>query len=486
MNLIDDSFEPKKVSNSKKTTKIILILISILAVAIIAIFVAIVYIQDSTLKLYINGSINEKVKSMMVVETDGKIYFPIKEIAPYLGYESFNGEYTNKSEDASKCYIQSEEEIANFSLNSNKIYKLALSDNTANYDYFYADKPVKAINGKLYATTDAIEEAFNMSFSYDSENERVYIYTMPYLVQTYSARVLDYGYEKISENFSNQKAVINDMIVVTKNQDKNYAVIDPKGNIIIEPKYDYIEYLPSSGDFLVQSNNKVGIISAKRETKVQILYDTLELVDRDAGVYIAKRDNKYGIIDSRGNIKVYIEYDQIGIDSSRFEQNDIKNRYLLDNGMIPTKKGELWGAFDKNGKKVLEFEYEGFGYIASSNKDAINLLMIPDYNIMVASKNKKYTLINSVGEEKCLPVLDDVYMTINSGKKYYYMNYNDNIGVNVEEFLDQIDVKPTNKRSSNNNENTETNTVNNDNQNTQDNSVETENGSEQVDTQTHE
>lgn len=473
MNLIDDSFETKKVDNSKKTAKIILIVMSILLVAIIAIFIAIVYIQDSTLKLYINGNLNEKVKAMMVVESDGKIYFPIKEIAPYLGYESFNGEYTNKSEDASKCYIQSEEEIANFSLNSNKIYKLTLSDNTANYDYFYADKPIKAINGKLYATTDAIEEAFNMSFAYDSESQRAYIYTMPYLVETYSARVLDYGYEKISENFSNQKAVVNDMIVVTKNQDKNYAVIDPKGNIVIEPKYDYIEYLPSSGDFLVQSNNKVGIISAKRETKVQILYDSLELVDRDAALYIAKRDERYGIIDSRGNIKVYIEYDQIGIDSTRFEQNDIKNKYLLDNGMIPAKKGELWGAFDKNGKTILNFEYESFGYIASSNKDAINLLMIPDYNIMVACKNKKYTLINSAGEEKCLPVLDDVYMTINSGKKYYYMNYNDNIGVNVEEFLDQIGVKPANKRSSSNNSNEEDeNTV--DNNETVDNNQETE------------
>ncbi len=478
MNLIDDSFEPKKVNNSKKTTKIILILISILLIAIIAIFVAIVYIQDSTLKLYINGSINEKVKTMMVEEADGKIYFPIKEIAPYLGYESFNGEYTNKSEDASKCYIQSEEEIANFSLNSNKIYKLELSDNTKNYDYFYADKPIKAINGKLYATTDAIEEAFNISFSYDTENKRVYIYTMPYLIQTYATKVLDYGYEKISEDFSNQKAVVNNMIVVTKNQDKNYAVIDAKGSIIIEPKYDYIEYLPSSGDFLVKSNNKVGIISAKRDTKVQILYDSLELVDRDAGLYIAKRDNKYGIIDSRGNIKVYIEYDQIGIDSAKFEQNDIKNKYLLDNGMIPAKKGELWGAFDKNGKTILEFEYEGFGYIASSNKDAINLLMIPDYNIMVASKNKKYTLINSVGEEKCLPVLDDVYMTINSGKKYYYMNYNDNIGVNVEAFLDQIGAKPTDKRSSSNN--TETNTVNNNNQTNENSNEQTESGSQRT------
>ncbi len=279
MNLIDESFETKKTDNSKKIAGIILAIIVILVIAIIGIFIAILYIQDSTLKLYLNGSTNEKVKEMMVVESNGTIYFPIKDIAAYLGYESYNGEYTDKSEDASKCYIQNEDEIANFALNSNKIYKLTISNNNANYYYYYAAKPVKAMNGKLYATSDAIENAFNISFSYNADKQRAYIYTMPYLIDAYTAKVLDYGYEAISDNFTNKKTVLNDMLVVTKNQNRSYGVIDVKGNTIIEAKYDYIEYLPNSGDFLVKSNNKVGIISAKRETKIQILYDSLELID---------------------------------------------------------------------------------------------------------------------------------------------------------------------------------------------------------------
>ena len=112
MNLIDESLETKKPDNSKKVAKIILIIIAILIIFIIGTFIAIVYIQDSELKLYINGNTNEKVKEMMVVESDGTIYFPIKEIASYLGYQSFNGEYADKSEEQSKCYIQNEEEEA--------------------------------------------------------------------------------------------------------------------------------------------------------------------------------------------------------------------------------------------------------------------------------------------------------------------------------------------------------------------------------------
>ena len=453
MNLIDESVDYKKKDNSKKIARIILIFIALIIIAIISVLGVLMYIKNKELKLYIDGNVNDKVKNMMEVDDDGTVYFPVKDIASYLGYQSYNGEYTDKSEDANKCYVQNDNEIANFVLNSNKIYKLALENSDGNYNYYYANKPVKAINGKLYISSDALANAFNLSFTYDTDSNRVYIYTMPYLIESYSAKVLDYGYDSISDNFINQKAVLNSMLVVTKNQGKSYAVIDLKGNAIIEAKYDNIEYLENTGDFLVTSNNKVGIISSKRETKVQLLYDSLELVDSDSGLFIAKKDNKYGIIDSKGNIKVYIEYDQIGIDNTKFEKNNIKNKYLLDNGMIPAKKDKYWGAFDKNGKTVLNFEYDSFGYTATSNREAINLLIIPDFNLMVVCQNKKYALVSSTGDMVIRPVLDDAYMTISSGKKYYYMNVGDR-KIDIIEFLDEQSPNITKNSSNETNNNT--------------------------------
>ena len=453
MNLIDESVDYKKKDNSKKIARIILIFIALIIIAIISVLGVLMYIKNKELKLYIDGNVNDKVKNMMEVDNDGTVYFPVKDIASYLGYQSYNGEYTDKSEDANKCYVQNDNEIANFVLNSNKIYKLALENSDGNYNYYYANKPVKAINGKLYISSDALANAFNLSFTNDTDSNRVYIYTMPYLIESYSAKVLDYGYDSISDNFINQKAVLNSMLVVTKNQGKSYAVIDLKGNAIIEAKYDNIEYLENTGDFLVTSNNKVGIISSKRETKVQLLYDSLELVDSDSGLFIAKKDNKYGIIDSKGNIKVYIEYDEIGIDNTKFEKNNIKNKYLLDNGMIPAKKDKYWGAFDKNGKTVLNFEYDSFGYTATSNREAINLLIIPDYNLMVVCQNKKYALVSSTGDMVIRPVLDDVYMTISSGKKYYYMNVSDR-KIDIIEFLDEQSPNITKNSSDETNNNT--------------------------------
>ena len=48
------------------------------------------------------------------------------------------------------------------------------------------------------------------------------------------------------------------------------------------------------------SNKKVGILSSIGELKVQLLYDSLELMDSDAGLYLAKRDGNFGVIDING------------------------------------------------------------------------------------------------------------------------------------------------------------------------------------------
>lgn len=434
MNLIEESFQNKEEKKKKRTTKIILAAIILVVIIIIAIISYLAYIQSTIMRLTIDGQANEKLKNMLVFENDGTIYAPIKEIATYFGYDSFNGEYSEKSEQQSKCYVQNENEIANFELGENKIYKLDLTQKDADYEYEYIKKPVKAINGVLYVSTEGLEKAFNISFSYDQEANRITIFTMPYLYNYYESRILDYGYTELDSNFVNQKAILNNMLIVLK--DKNqYGVIGVDGSTILEPKYDSITYLLNTGDFLVENNKKVGIMSANRETKVQIRYDSIELMDSDSGLYVVRQDNKYGVIDIRGNTKIYIENDAIGIDISRFSQNNIKNRYILADGLIPVRKDKLWSLYDKNGNQLTEYKYDSFGYIASNNKDALNLLVIPNYNVLVACKDKKYTLINASGSELFATVADDIYMEISGGERHYYITINDQ-RIDAEEWMD--------------------------------------------------
>lgn len=468
MNLIEEEFQNKEEKKKKRTTTIILVAIIFVFIAIIATVSYLIYLQNSTLKVLLDGKENEKIKQLLQIEEDGTVYIPIKEIAGFLGYESYNGEYKEKSEETSKCYIQNENEVANFSLGSNKIYKLDLTKTNENYEYEYTKKPVKAKEGILYATSEAIEKAFNISFQYDQDKNRIIMYTMPYLIQNYSGKVLDYGYTEISDVFANKKTILQDMLVVKKGENKNiYGVIDTQGKNVLEAKYDNITYLPDVGDFLVENNKKVGILSKNGETKVQIMYDSIELMDYDAGLYVVKKDNKYGVIDLQGKTKIYIENDEIGIDSSKFEQNNIKNKYLLADNLIPVRKDKLWGLYDKNGKQIVDFKYDSFGYIASTNKDALNLLVIPDYNVIVACKDKKYTLLNQAGKELFAPIADDIYMNISGGEKLYWIAVNNN-RMDATKYLDQTGVSSngnteSNKESNTNNNTKSSNTSNSDN-----------------------
>lgn len=476
MNIIEEGFQNKEEKKKKTSMTIILVAIVLVFCMIIGIISYMAYLKNSELKVFLNGQVNAKVKNLLVIEDNGTVYVPIKEIASYLEYESYNGEYGNKSEELSKCYVESENQVVNFSLGSNKIYKLNLTDSSGNYEYTYSKEPVKAINGVLYATSEAAEKAFDISFDYDKDKNRIYIYTTPYLVELYASKVLDFGYKEISDRYVNKTAIPKADILIAKSDKGKYGVITTSGETVLEAKYDDIEYLPTSGDFLVKSNGEYGIVSKTKETKVQLIYDSIELMDSDAQLYVVSKDNKYGVVDFSGKTKIYIENDEIGIDSSKFSQNEIKNSYILADNLIPVKKDNKWALYNKNGNQAIDFKYDSFGYIASNNKDAINLLVIPDYNVLVACKDKKYTLLNSSGEELFAPVADDIYMTINGGQTYYYIMVN-NKQMNAIEFLDSIGIKNNTKQQDNNESSSNSNTT----KTNQNNSKNDENSQEQND-----
>ena len=64
------------------------------------------------------------------------------------------------------------------------------------------------------------------------------------------------GYLPIdSETYVNKLAILDDMLIV-KASNNCYGVITIGGDIILETKYDSIQYLKETSDFLVESNNK--------------------------------------------------------------------------------------------------------------------------------------------------------------------------------------------------------------------------------------
>ena len=434
----------EEVDNKKKSKLPMIIGISliVLIILIIVIIGTIIYLKQSVMQITVNGQNKNEIEKLLYIPEDDntKLYIPIRAIAKYLNYNDFRGDYKIKSEDSTKCYVKNENEIAMFTKDSDTLVK---TRGDSDYEYVKLEEKVLEKDGELYTTPSGIEKAFNTLFEYNANKKNINIYTMDYLNQMYASKLkIDGETVKLSEEYSDQKAIFEGLIIVIKNN--NYGVIDAEsGNPILEFKYEDIKYLPATSDFLVKSNNKYGVIGKDTSIKVRTVYDEIKIMDNQNGLYLVKQNNLYGVIDTKGNTIISPEYNQIGIDISKFTQNGIENQYVLLNKIIPVKNNQdLWGMFDIKGQLVKDFIFTGIGCSSSNLSKIANAypaVVIPSYQVIIVEKDKHYNIITTSGEE-LIPtyVLETIYLKTNTetGENTFYMAYNNNEKVmSVEEWL---------------------------------------------------
>ena len=434
----------EEVDNKKKSKlpMIIGISLTVLIILIIVIIGTIIYLKQSVMQITVNGQNKNEIEKLLYIPEDDntKLYIPIRAIAKYLNYNDFRGDYKIKSEDSTKCYVKNENEIAMFTKDSDTLVK---TRGDSDYEYVKLEEKVLEKDGELYTTPSGIEKAFNTLFEYNANKKNINIYTMDYLNKMYASKLkIDGETLKLSEEYSDQKAIFEGLIIVIKNN--IYGVVDVEsGNPILEFKYEDIKYLPATSDFLVKSNNKYGVIGKDTSIKVRTVYDEIKIMDNQNELYLVKQNNLYGVIDTKGKTIISPEYKQIGIDISKFTQNGIENQYVLLNKIIPVKNNQdLWGMFDIKGQLVKDFIFTGIGCSSSNLSKIANsypAVVIPSYQVIIVEKDKHYNIITTSGEE-LIPtyVLETIYLKTNTetGENTFYMAYNNNEKVmSVEEWL---------------------------------------------------
>lgn len=448
---------------AKKWMKIIAVILVLLLLTCIALIGYMYYIQSTQLKISVDAKQVSSLEQVLIFD-NGKVYIPIRAFASYVGYESSNGDYNQDkyTEDTTKCYVKSSNEVANFSLGSNKIYKTAL-DGSNDYEYYEIAEPVRMVNNQLCTTIEGAKIAFNIDMAYNQAENRVTINTLPYLVNYYTTQFQNAGIASGVNTFSNQKALLYNMMI-TRNAEGYYGVYDFNGKEILGMKYTSIKFVESTKEFIVTTaEKKMGIMAADSTTKISPEYDNIKQIDKDTGLYLVTNNKKQGVINEHGSIIIYIEYDQIGIDSSKFVNNNVQNQYLLYNNCIPVKRDKKWGLFDKNGNQIVELEYDDFGCTAGASSAGISntngVLLIADYEGIVVKQNNFYGLIDSQGKTLLPIVLQSIYSTTSEGQTTYSMIYNNQV-MNVITYI-QTYVKPNNQTNNNENNNTNTNNQNN-------------------------
>ena len=479
MNLLENEELVEKNKKMKKIMIIITVFIILLLIASIILVYRIYVVQKDMLKLSIdNRRTNNFTEDTFIIE-DNELYISIKDFANLIDYQSFNGDYKQYSEDITKCYIENTNEVASFALNSNKIYKTIKTG--TDYEYYTIEKPVKMINNKLYTTMEGMQIGCNSAITYDTENNQISVFTLPYLTTYYTGLFNDSAIGDETADFSNQKALLYNMIVVrtlpegetadsSNVNGAKYGVKNLDGQEIIGPKYKSIKFIESSQDFIVTTEeNKMGILAANGTTKIQPTYDEIKQIDKDLNLYLVTNNKKQGVINQNGNMIVFLEYDQIGVDPTQFTSNNIKNQYLLYDNCIPVQRDKKWGLIDKTGKVILPVEYDQLGCISgtSSDRSSNNTLLVPKYEGIVVGKGEKYNVVTSLGRKLLKSDVDSIYSITNSGEETFYMVFGEQT-INLIDYIDKYELKTNSAQQNNNNS---TNTNNQANQITQTNSV---------------
>ena len=459
MGIIMDNNINTKNNNEKsmKIIKIIIIMLVLLFFIAIATVCGIYYLKAKEFKFYVDGKLYSDVSENIVVSENGTTYVSIKDIAKYINYTPYNGEYSGNDryqEDKTSCYLESYNEVVTYSLDSDIIYKSIVSEKSENgnsgvsnklttgnsdYEYYNIEHPVKMINDKLYCSVDAITLGTNIMFEYSKKDNTVKIYTLDTIISSYKNKVKDIAIADDTATFSNKKGILYDLVVV-KNENNKYGVYSTSGQEIIGEKYAYIKFIEGSEEFIVLTDEgKMGIISNQGVTRINPNYDEIKKIDKEDELYLVSNNNKYGIVKKDDTPVIYLEYDEIGIDGSKYTNDNITNQYILFDNYIPVKKGDKWGILDKRGNEIISPTYDGFGCIAgtTNSRDANNLLILPEYEAIVAIKQNSYILVDMTGREiipeggyvqkddgttvavKC----NEVFSEISSGQKNYYVVY---------------------------------------------------------------
>ena len=259
------------------------------------------------------------------------------------------------------------------------------------------------------------------------------------------------GKWKVNPKYTDISEIQNGFFLVDDNE--KWGALDWKGNLVVEPQYESMEILDYdddysywSGDdesllkawdvyrnneyvnFLVQKDEKYGLINTKNETVLPVEFSVLKV--EDSGDFSYRKDTLYGY----GNVftkfispakylhEVYFENSALGIfsvDSSYDYGDGYFNENYYDVGVIDyygkvivppvydkiffqysidtaiwVKKNDKYGMFDIHGKKLLDTLYTLVGNPEAYAESPYE--SFKEETIII--RNKKFSIVNDSGK----------------------------------------------------------------------------------------
>lgn len=165
----------------------------------------------------------------------------------------------------------------------------------------------------------------------------------------------------------------NYQIYIDSDNDKTKYTLYKDGNAVTKNEYVYIEYLYDNYFIACNSEGKLGVIDDSEKIKIPFEYNSIQKIDGIDLIQTYKNDEKVTEIYSKelkkitslenatmtktaDYIKIYNDTDAKYINK---EGNEVKNTELFSNNKIFANRWNgKWGFVDKQGNKVVDYEYD--------------------------------------------------------------------------------------------------------------------------------
>lgn len=230
---------------------------------------------------------------------------------------------------------------------------------------------VKAEDGK-YGVVDYSNQTV-LEAKYDEVIKEVYGNDM-YVVKQGTKQVLvkKDGTEALSTGYDEIKGILKNTdngIIYVKNG--KYGVMKTSGEVTIPAEYEELKEA-KSGLLIAKQNGKYGIIDIQKATKIEPNYVSITY-DEKADIYIAEKedynndiiDNTFavrqsGILVDSDDDKGYIalkQGEEYKYYNFKFEEKKIAEIHTSNN-LFKSKKDGKYGFVDKDGKVVVDYQYD--------------------------------------------------------------------------------------------------------------------------------
>lgn len=373
---------------------------------------------------YYESGINYKKSGYIVSKTTNEGY--------RYGYVNYKGKQIldTKFNDLSRITDVNSEDVylicaenGQYGLIKNK--KKVINNEYQSLNYNESNNTVTALKGKRYGVV-SLDGKVIVPFEYiqiDTTGEYIYATTEDSSVKTFDAN------GKESQIDSNLAIVdvenTNYKIYINSGNDKTEYTIYKDGKAITKNEYTYIEYLYDNYFIACNTDGELGVIDDAENVKIPFNYNSIQKIDGTNLIQTYQNDNKIIEVYSKDMKKIvglenaeldkltdYIKiYNDDEVKYVTNEDKEVKNTELFSNNKIFANKWNgKWGFVDKQGNKVVDYEYD-------------KVTEVNSYGFAGIEKDGKWGVVDSNGK-----ILVEPKYTLNENNpvfigEYYQVKY---------------------------------------------------------------